>query len=169
MLIDANFCTEKQLKILINQHELERKDSTDRVFKPRENPNVSVEIFGCIIDDRPDSLICQTMAEAITSILKKEGRVFIANHTQAYSLEDIPGIAELANRIKADYPKTLQVYTQEGMGSVRYYTDKLINYHNDGYGMPDNGTFKTWPKLSDLQEIDAFKPNIKLSFGLHSG
>ncbi|WP_131753161.1 hypothetical protein [Legionella feeleii] len=154
---------------MINQHELERKDSTDRVFKPRENPNVSVEIFGCIIDDRPDSLICQTMAEAITSILKKEGRVFIANHTQAYSLEDIPGIAELANRIKADYPKTLQVYTQEGMGSVRYYTDKLINYHNDGYGMPDNGTFKTWPKLSDLQEIDAFKPNIKLSFGLHSG
>lgn len=76
------------------------------------------------------------MAEAITSILKKEERVFIANHTQAYSLEDIPGIAELANRIKADYPKTLQVYTQGGMGNVRYYTDKLINYHNDGYGMP---------------------------------
>lgn len=36
LLIDANFCTEKQLKILINQHELESKDSTDRVFKPRE-------------------------------------------------------------------------------------------------------------------------------------
>ncbi len=160
LLIDGLYRREVAQNNLIAQHNLESKNSTAPVFLLKGNPNINVEIFGCYIDVKPASSLCQKMAETIINLLKKKGRVFIGNHVQAYSFVDIPGIAELANRIKVDYPNTFQLYTQAGSGRVRYYLDKQINYETDQYGMPDNGTFKTCSKLSDLQEIDEFKPEF---------
>lgn len=169
LLIDGNYSDVNNINLMKDRLGLERKKGEEEIFSPREYPNIDCEIFSCFLNfdkRKPSSdqdTLCQQLSTAITHVLKQNGRVFIANHTQAYSFEDIPVLADLANKIKVNYPETLQLYTQGGKGKVRYYLDKQINYNTDSYGMEFNGTFKIVPKLEDLQQIDQFKPKLQVN------
>jgi hypothetical protein len=95
--------------------------------------NLTVEAFPCCLpwENNAIPLFYSFFQKVIENILSRNGKVFIANHTQMYTLEDIKDIGIVYNNIKKMHPKSesLQLYTS-GAGSngrVRYYLDKLYD------------------------------------------
>jgi len=122
-----------------------------------------IDVFGC---DLPEitaipqaTIFYSILKNAISKILDKKGRVFIANHTQAYSLEDIPDIGNLYNELKT-HPDSclLQLYTQAGCGHVRYYLEQLYDPKSSSMKptISKTNAFYTCPSLSDLCIIEKF-------------
>ncbi|KTC80193.1 hypothetical protein Lche_2213 [Legionella cherrii] len=160
LLIDGNFLGGTDMFKGI--HNLENKgEEGEDTFTLKNNPNLTVEVFGCFVVD--DGVLTNELRKAIVDILDKGGRVFVANHTQAKLFSDIPQIAELCNSIKSEHPQAaylLQVYTQGGMGPVRYCSKELCDYKTDIYEQEKNGTVQVCAELSDLQFVDEFKPDF---------
>jgi hypothetical protein len=113
---------------------------------PEEEPNhfkssnpeldLSFKIFSCYLpaENDPHQTYLNFFKEKIIDFLNQGKRFYIANHTQAFSLDDIPLIAELYNEIKRHFQdspenaKLLQLYTQGGESVViTYYLDLLYD------------------------------------------
>ncbi|MCW8444782.1 hypothetical protein OQJ05_12055 [Fluoribacter gormanii] len=161
MLIDQFFTNGSTINFIQSEHNLENKEEEGKnTFTLKNIPNLTVEIFGCYVLD--DAVLNNELRKAITAILDKGGRVFIGNHTQAKLFVDIPNIAELYNSIKSEHPQAayLQVYTQGGMGPVRYSSKELCDYKTDIFEQEKNGTVQVCADLKDLQFVDEFKPDF---------
>lgn len=129
--------------------------------------NLNTEIFCCALPYNFENFTAlnDLFTQAIKTTLDKKNQVFIANHTQAWSLDDIPMIASVYNNIKGSHPNAdlLQLYTQGGFGLVRYYKDKLYNeelsqLRTDLNFYPIKDEFAICRNLTDLLSIDGFKP-----------
>ncbi len=98
--------------------------------------NLTLKLFSCVLPavntSEPGDYFYSQLREAFVRILQKNGQVFIANHTQAYSLRFMPLVGNLYNDLKLKLPtqlrSNLQLYTQGGKtGKVTYYLDKLYD------------------------------------------
>ena len=127
-----------------------------------------IDVFGCylpkICNTPQAELFYSILKSAMSRILDKKGRVFIANHTQAYGLTDIPDVANSYNSIKRNHVNSslLQLYTQGGHGKVRYYLEKLYDQNSSQYEptAPIENAFYECNFIGNLSGIEKFyNPN----------
>ncbi len=128
---------------------------------------LTVQTFGCYLPygDSPEfKKFYDTIENSLSIILSRKGRVFIANHTQAWSLEDIPAIAALYNSLKQSHPNAdlLQLYTQGGNNKVRYYLNKeytsASDPRDDDAFEAQSGEFKICDSIINLCSVKEFSP-----------
>lgn len=132
------------------------------------NLNLTIDIFSCAMPKKmPDFYLLLT--ESISNVLTRKGQVFIANHTQDWSLADIPQVADVYNSVKKNHPNAslLQLYTQGGNGRVRYYLDNLYDPQtSDAVTQfePHRDEFYVCDKLEDLSSVPQFLALSRQSF-----
>lgn len=132
---------------------------------------LTVDFFACFLFD--EELFCTALHKVIASVLDRGGRVFIANHTQAWSFQDIPFVERVCNQLKTSHSNAalgLQVYIQGGSGKVRYYlknvsdykTQSCSNYPNwsDTYFYPATNEFYICDSIKKLSGIAEFQANF---------
>ncbi len=143
------------------------KKAADSSYEHKDHSNLGIELFGCYL--LPNGKFSTLLKEVIGQVLDKGGKVFIANHTQAWSFEDIPSVADACNMVKTSHPlggTNLQFYTQGGMGKVRYYLDKTCDCARDACGSghqfePEHEEFYVCSELQDLAKVKQFQPRVQ--------
>ena len=171
ILIDGLFRESKRTERL--ERELVKNNSEVSSYEHKEHPNLAVGVFGCYLPEDcflpVKGMFKALLKEAICQVLDKGGKVFIANHTQAYSFKDIPDVADVCNLIKTSHPlggTHLQFYTQGGFAKVRYYLDKTCDCARDAYNSgnkfePEHDEFYVCSTLQDLANVEQFQPRFQ--------
>ena len=154
-----------------------------------EEIDLSFKIFSCYLPsyNDEDKTFLNYFKEKIIDLLNQGKRFYIANHTQSYSLEDIPLIAELFNDVKKhfqdspEHAKLLQLYTQGGHGVITYYLDLLyddrskIDYRQLGshayigtLEKDEPPPFYLCSNFEGLAQLKEFSPDPSLDFNAES-
>lgn len=163
LLIDGFFSKTEGTAFVEKEHKIKKIDDKENMYIHQEHPNLKIQIFACYLPSEKCDKLYEVLKHTMAGILEKGGCVFIGNHTQAYSLADIPRIAQTYNKIKKDHPNAsaLQLYTQGGTGRVRFYGEKLYDEKTSGVLTPFESEnfedFYTCASVANLKNYSEFQ------------
>jgi len=128
---------------------------------PENEGSLIINLCPCCMPENNQCGIYALLKLKLGKILDKDiGQVFIANHLQAYGLEDIPIMGKFYNFLKKSYKDQVQLYTQAGHGGVLYYQDELYEPYSWKLESSNNDLIfngKRCKTLGDLKDISCFK------------
>lgn len=175
--LDIRYLESQILNRIISKLSLIPEEEPNHFKSSNEALDLSFKIFSCYLPARDDfnKTFFNFFKEKIIDFLEQGKRYYIANHTQAYSLADIPFIAKLYNDIKRHFhdspenAKLLQLYTQGGDGPITYYLDTIYDerseyrFRSPGYqcrlstGTP-TPPFYLYGNFEELSKLAEFSP-----------